>query len=336
MPQKCAACQKLRIIGTARCVPALAALLGEERTSHAARYALEAMPCPEAGAALREAAGKTSGAIKAGLIDSLGWRRDAEALPLLTPLLSDADVTIASAAASALGRIGGRDAIAALSAARDKAPPAVQGVVFESLLQCAEQLLADKDASGAATLYRSLLGDQLPPHVRAAAWRGVALADADQRVDLITKTLAGNDKVLRIAAIQLVRELSDPQVIEACRRQWASLRAESQLAVMDAHLKLGLEALPTVRAATESSHLAVRVAAWQALARTRRARDDPCAGQSRRRAASLTSELPPGTRWPGCPAPALARRCSTNSTRPSRRPRRNCCACWATAARPAR
>ena len=110
VPQKCAACQKLRIIGTGPPVPALAALLGEERTSHAARYALEAMPCAEAGAALREAAGKTSGSIKAGLIDSLGWRRDRQAVPWLAPLLADADLTIASAAASALGRIGGQDA----------------------------------------------------------------------------------------------------------------------------------------------------------------------------------------------------------------------------------
>jgi HEAT repeat protein len=266
VPQKCAACQQLRVIGTARSVPALAALLGEERTSHAARYALEAMPYPEAGAALREAADKTSGAIKAGLIDSLGWRRDVQAVPLLTPLVSDADAMIASAAASALGRIGGPEAIAALSAARDKASPAVRGGVLESLLQCAEQRMAAKDASGAVALYRSLGGDQLPPHVRAAAWRGVALADAGQRVELITKTMAGSDEVLRIAAVQLVRELSDRQVIEACRHQWASLDAASQLAVMDAHLERGAEALPTVRAATESSHPAVRVAAWQALA----------------------------------------------------------------------
>ena len=65
VPQKCAACQQLRVVGTVQAVPALAALLGEERTAHAARYALEGMPCAEAGTALREAAGKSSGSIKA-------------------------------------------------------------------------------------------------------------------------------------------------------------------------------------------------------------------------------------------------------------------------------
>jgi len=266
VPQKCAACQELRIVGTARAVPALAALLGEERTSHAARYALEGMPCAEAGTALREAASRYSGPIKAGLIDSLGWRRDRQAVPLLTPLLADADLTIASAAASALGRIGGRDAVAGLFAARDKAPPALQAVVLESLLRCAEQLQAAGDAPGAAALYRGLLGGQPPAPFRAAAWRGLVLADAGQRSELVTKALSGNDVPIRTVALQLVRELGDPQVIAACRSQWASLPATSQLAVIDADLKRGAESLPTVLAATQSAHVSVRVAAWRALA----------------------------------------------------------------------
>ena len=104
--EKCSACQQLRICGTSQSVVALAAVLGDERVGHAARYALEGMPYVEASAALREALGETSGAIKAGLIDSLGRRRDTAATTLLVPLLSEADETIAVAAASALGWIG--------------------------------------------------------------------------------------------------------------------------------------------------------------------------------------------------------------------------------------
>ena len=82
VPQKCDACRQLRIDGTAKSVPALAALLTTERTGHAARYALEGMPYPEAGNALRQAMVRSSGPTKAGLIDSLGWRRDFAAVPL--------------------------------------------------------------------------------------------------------------------------------------------------------------------------------------------------------------------------------------------------------------
>ncbi|HEO71154.1 MAG TPA: hypothetical protein ENN80_07815, partial [Candidatus Hydrogenedentes bacterium] len=52
---KAQACEELRIIGTVACVPTLAELLSDQPLSHAARLALEAMPYPEAGAALRDA-----------------------------------------------------------------------------------------------------------------------------------------------------------------------------------------------------------------------------------------------------------------------------------------
>src|SRR5258708_36712772 len=68
-PQKWAACQKLKIAGTAQSVPALAALLGDERLSQAARHALEAMPVPEAGSASRKALARTSGLTKPATID---------------------------------------------------------------------------------------------------------------------------------------------------------------------------------------------------------------------------------------------------------------------------
>lgn len=266
VPTKCEACQKLRLVGTAKAVPALAALLSEERTGHAARYALEGMPAPEAGAALREALGKNGGLAKAGLIDSLGCRRDLESLPLLVPLLADGDPAIASATAAALGKIGGKDAIAGLTRARDQAQPSVQAAVLEGLLQCAERLRSDGDGSGAAAIYLDLLAAKFPVQIRTAAWRGLAMSDAGQRAHLVVEALAGTDLPVQVAALKLVREMADPEVIKACLGQWAALPAESQLAVLDAHLKLGAESLATVRTASESPLLAVRVAAWQALA----------------------------------------------------------------------
>ncbi|MBI2926787.1 MAG: HEAT repeat domain-containing protein [Verrucomicrobia bacterium] len=263
IPQQCAACQRLRVIGTVKSVPALAALLSEERTGHAARYALEGMAYPEAGAALREALEKTSGLIKAGLVDSVGWRRDTAAVPLLVPLLSGTDATPASAAASSLGRIGGKEAIAALVAARDQVPPAVQATVLNSLLLCAEQLATTGDAQGAAKLYRDLNTTKYPTSIRVAAWRGLVLADAGSRAELVTEALVSLDHPLRAVALKVVRELNDPPTARACLRQWTSLPADSQLAVLDANLKSGTEALVAVKLAVESQHPAVRAAALQ-------------------------------------------------------------------------
>jgi HEAT repeat protein len=264
--KKCAACQQLRIYGTAQSVPALAALLGEERVGHAARYALEGIPGPDAGTALREALTQTSGLNKAGIIDSLGWRRDAESVPLLVPLISDADAAIAKTTASALGRIGSDKAIAALKGARENSNPAVRLAVFEALLGCAEIRLSAGDDSGAAALYGDLYHAETPTAIRTAAWRGLVLSDGNQRPELVVRALTGKDEQIRLVALKVLREIKDVQLVNACLQQWDSLPALAQLAVLDSHLQFGAEALATVRTASKSPHQQVRLAAWQALA----------------------------------------------------------------------
>ena len=179
--KKCAACQQLRIYGTAQSVPALAALLGQERVGHAARYALEGIPGQEATTALREALTKTSGLAKAGIINSLGWRHDAQSVPLLAPLISDADAVIAKETASALGRIGSDEAVAALKGARGNTNSTVRSAVLEALLVCAEKRLSEGNNSGAAAIYGDLLDADVPTTIRSAAWRGLVLSDGNQR-----------------------------------------------------------------------------------------------------------------------------------------------------------
>ncbi len=103
---KANACRLLRVVGTEKSVPALAALLADERLSHAARIALEPMPYPEAGEALRAALEKTEGLTRVGIITSLGNRLDEQAVPLLAPLLESDDKATGDAAVLALGKIG--------------------------------------------------------------------------------------------------------------------------------------------------------------------------------------------------------------------------------------
>ena len=96
--------RKLAIIGTAESVPALAALLPDKDLSHMARYALERIPAAEAAKALRDALAKTSGAEKAGVIGSLGARRDAESIADLAALVGDSDAAIAARRGHGPGR----------------------------------------------------------------------------------------------------------------------------------------------------------------------------------------------------------------------------------------
>ena len=97
-----------RRIGTADAVPALAALLADEKLAHMARYGLETDSRPAVDVALREALGKLKGLPLVGVIGSIGVRRDEKAVAALVALLKDPDAEVAQAAARALGMIGTR------------------------------------------------------------------------------------------------------------------------------------------------------------------------------------------------------------------------------------
>jgi HEAT repeat protein len=79
-------CRQLGLIGTEASVSRLAAMLGDPATSEMARYALERIPAPEAIDALRTALPKASGKAQAGIITSLGQRRDARSVAALRGL----------------------------------------------------------------------------------------------------------------------------------------------------------------------------------------------------------------------------------------------------------
>lgn len=168
-------CRKLTIVGTAASVPALAALLTDKELSHTARLALERIPGPEAGKALRDALGTTSGAQKAGVIGSLGARRDTESIAALAALVADSDSAIASAAATALGDMGTPESAQALAAAKP-ASDAVKATVNDGRLICAERLLAAGQKAEAKAVYTSLLSGNPSKNVRLAATRGLLLA----------------------------------------------------------------------------------------------------------------------------------------------------------------
>ena len=165
-------CRKLMVIGTADSVPALSALLSDEKLSHMARFALERIPAPEAARALREALSKTEGKVKVGVISSLGQRHDGESVSSLAKLLAGSDAAVAHAAAHALGAIRNAEAAKALADAKPSKPEVKQAVTDASLA-CAEALLADGKKTEATAIYKRFAGQDQPRHVRLAATRGM-------------------------------------------------------------------------------------------------------------------------------------------------------------------
>ncbi|MDP6636301.1 MAG: HEAT repeat domain-containing protein [Phycisphaerae bacterium] len=166
-------CRRLRVIGTAQSVKALAALLPDEKTSSIARFALADISDDAAVDALRDALPKASAKIKPGIIGSLGERRDKKSVATISKLLSDSDMLIAKAAARSLAVIGTTDAAEALSAFAKKAPACMKIQAADACLVCADQLLADGDKTAATALYKELKGNDQPKHVKVAAMKGI-------------------------------------------------------------------------------------------------------------------------------------------------------------------
>ena len=164
-------CRYLRTCGTAASVPALAKLLADEKLSHMARYALERIPAPEAGAALRDSLGNVGGALKIGVIASLGVRQEDANVEVLAQALGDSDPAISKAGAQALGAT--RTAAAAKALADGKASAEAQAAVADAKLACAESILAGGNNKEALAIYKSLVSADLPKQFKLAATRGV-------------------------------------------------------------------------------------------------------------------------------------------------------------------
>ncbi|MCC7495063.1 MAG: HEAT repeat domain-containing protein [Fimbriimonadaceae bacterium] len=285
-----AACLTLQRIGSAAAVPALASLLGDPAVAQAARQALEAIPDSAAGAALRAALATTRGAERVGVVQSLGARAEATAVPDLAGLLGDADPLAARTAARALGRIGTAAALTALRGAPPSVDPTVRAAVADGLLLCAEQLLASRQTAAAATVYRDLAAAGLPAHLRVAALRGLYLTDRDGGLARLSAALQGSDRAARQAALQAAADLPGTAVAATLAKLLPSLAAVAQVDLLAALRSRGDPAVvPALLRAQQHPELAVRLAAWQALGEL--ADDKLLAGLADRAAACEGAEL---------------------------------------------
>jgi len=165
-------CRKLMLVGSAKCVPTVAALLPDAELSHMARFALQQIPGTEAPAALRDSLPKVSNPLKVGVLASLGARGDQESISAIAVYLTDNDGAVASAAAAALGSINSEEAADALIKAKPGNLEVTQAVA-DARLRAAEKLLADGKKGAALKIYQSLAKGEQTKQVRVAATRGM-------------------------------------------------------------------------------------------------------------------------------------------------------------------
>lgn len=221
------ACRILRATGTDASVPAVAALLTDEKLSHFARFALEGNSSTAAADALRDALGKVSGALKAGMINSLGARRDAKSVPAIAALTGDANADIAVAALDALGRIATREAAGALVDSKPAA--ALLRNKQNALVECADRLVGAGDKKTARPIFADLADNGGSALVKLAGVRGLARCG---EADRVLALLEGQDAAMQAGAAQIAGELPEASDAKAVAKKLSSFPPAVQAAVI--------------------------------------------------------------------------------------------------------
>jgi len=267
--EKAITCKRLAVYGSKEAVPALAALLPNKELNSWARIALEAIPDRAADDALREALGKTQGRLLVGVINSIGVRRDAAAVEPLIARLKDADVEVAAAAASALGRIGGAAAAKALEPLLATAPAFVRSEAADGCVRIAERYLAEGKRAEAIRLYDLVRQAPVPKQRVLEGTRGAILARGPKEgLPLLVELLRSPDKGMFHIALTTARELPGREVTEAVAAEWERAEASRQTPlVMVLADRSDAAVLPTIRKAAQSPSKPMRLAAVGALER---------------------------------------------------------------------
>jgi HEAT repeat protein len=225
---KVMACKRLAVCGSKEAVPALAPLLSNEQLASWARIALEAIPDPAAGAALRDSLDHLQGRLLVGAINSLGVRRETSAAKALAARLKNVDAEVSSAAAVALGRIGNAEAAVALEQSLAGAPAAARSAIAEGCILCAEKSLADGKSDDAAKLYDAVRKADVPKQRRLEATRGLILAKGSFGIPLLVEQLNSPDKSFFRLGLQVARELEGNEATVALMKMLEDLPSERQ------------------------------------------------------------------------------------------------------------
>ncbi len=259
-------CRQLSLIGSEEAVPALIEMLKNEQSMDPARYALERIGGPLVDRQLRLLLPSVGDPIKVGIVTTQGVRRDAEAVPMIGPLLKSSNGTLATAAAAALGNIGTQEAVNALAQAQADVAEPVRSRVLDAQLQGANRMMSAGDMDAALSVYARLLDTENSATIRAAAWRQQARAQSAQLATHILSVIQSQDADLLPIALASVRQVKEPAELQAIAAMLPKLNAPQQIVLLAALTDAGQPAvLPAISELIQSPHSQVRIAVLRAL-----------------------------------------------------------------------
>lgn len=265
--QKAVACQQLAIVGTPDAIPIVAALLDHPQLAVQARNVLENMPAPAAGAALRDSLARLKAPYLGGVVNSLGIRRELEAVDALAGLARNPASGAANESLLALGRIASAPAVNVVRDVAEHGPAELKPAAAEGCLLAAENQLSRGDRESAVGLYDlAVASTPSSSPLRLAAHRGAVMARGDAGVPSLLALFRSPDPALQQLAARVSRELVGATIGPALAKELASSPDAVQILLLGA-LSDRAEAnlAPAVEPLAASANAEVRVAALQAL-----------------------------------------------------------------------
>jgi HEAT repeat protein len=202
------------------------------------------------------------------VINSIGIRGDKQATGLLAKRLGDANADVASAAAVALGHIGGAEAAGPLKQELAGAPATVRSAIAEGLVLCAEQFAASGNSAEAVSIFDQVRKAEVPHQRMLEATRGAILARGNDGIPLLLEQLRSSDKGLFYIGLGTAREFPGSEIDKALAAELDRATPERAALVItamaDRPKTVDREAI--VKAASRGAK-PVRLAAIEALGR---------------------------------------------------------------------
>ena len=259
--------KRLGVYGDPSAAQAMAPWLADSEKSHSARNALEEMPFDEALGVLRNAVGTVDEPVlKAGVIESLGMRRDKNAVEIILPFLESENEIIANAALFALCRIADpayRDTLVGKLAAEDIEK---NRKTADLLLMYGEFLRRDGNEKESLAVYQALADSAPASFYKEAACYQILLRETDEARQKAAAWLIGDDETAFKATLRASAFVKSDGVCEALLTALDKVPANRKPAI---YALLGdqknLKAQNALLAALDSDDEAVQATAVGAL-----------------------------------------------------------------------
>ncbi len=272
------ACKRLAVYGTDAAIPALVALLPNEKQNFNARFALEAMPSEAVDAALLKAAKELKGACLVGVIDTIGVRGKADSFATLKEIAdANDDPAVQKAIYAACGMIASPEAEAFLVEESKKDLGAMEyyarKALGDAILDVADNYEKTGQLDKAAALDDVVAAAAFPKYEKEAGiYRSLINKGADSAAKVV-ELLQGDDGPVSDVALKSIREFdaaASAKVVAALVENFDKFDAVRKVRVVRAFENLKADdakavAFPKLTSLANADDVALRAAVAKAL-----------------------------------------------------------------------